>query len=444
MGSEATFVGGGLIGHTWRCARGVRWASRGGFVGRRGGREADDGGRPAGGAGARSEGERRRWSRANVANRNARVRASLRDDGGERARRFGRDAERRRAVDAASDRWLRDSPHGSADGQAFAYRRSPETMELTPLQEKLRSGHEFLYGIAPVLAALRAQRRAHFYELFVQESGEGGAGGSDTRRRDAKRAAARAIVRQAESIGLAVTAKAKGDLNTLCGNRPHQGFVLECDALATVPLLPLDEFDAQARAARKTAAADGAGARLHPCWLALDEIWDPQNLGALLRSAYFLGCDGVMLSSRNSAGLTATVSKASSGAMEVMPVYAVSNMPKFLQALHADKGWTTLGAAAPTAAEAAAKRRETSDSAEVGIVAPPVHRCSELHLNAPTILVLGNEGHGMRTTVMQSCSEYVSIECGLAEMRSADLSAVDSLNVSVAAGILLHRLLFGR
>jgi len=57
-------------------------------------------------------------------------------------------------------------------------------------------------------------------------------------------------------------------------------------------------------------------------WLALDEVWDPQNFGALLRSAYFLGMKGVVVCAKNSAALSPTVSKASAGALEMMPVYA--------------------------------------------------------------------------------------------------------------------------
>ncbi len=64
--------------------------------------------------------------------------------------------------------------------------------------------------------------------------------------------------------------------------------------------------------------------------LALDELWDPQNFGALLRSAHFLGVDKVVVCSKNSAPLSAAVSKASAGAMEITTVYSVDNMMKFL------------------------------------------------------------------------------------------------------------------
>jgi len=72
--------------------------------------------------------------------------------------------------------------------------------------------------------------------------------------------------------------------------------------------------------------------------LALDEVWDPQNFGALLRTAYFLKCDKVVVCSKNSAPLSPAVSRASAGAMEIMKVYSTDNMMKFLDKSK-DNGW---------------------------------------------------------------------------------------------------------
>ncbi len=74
------------------------------------------------------------------------------------------------------------------------------------------------------------------------------------------------------------------------------------------------------------------------CVLALDEVWDPQNFGALLRTAFFLKCDKVVVCSKNSAPLSPAVSRASAGAMEVMPVYSTDNMMKFLDKSR-ENGW---------------------------------------------------------------------------------------------------------
>jgi 21S rRNA (GM2251-2'-O)-methyltransferase len=75
--------------------------------------------------------------------------------------------------------------------------------------------------------------------------------------------------------------------------------------------------------------------------LALDEVWDPQNFGALLRSSFFLKCDGVVTCAKNSAPLSPAVSKASAGAMELMTIYSVDNMMKFLDNSR-ENGWQVI------------------------------------------------------------------------------------------------------
>lgn len=72
--------------------------------------------------------------------------------------------------------------------------------------------------------------------------------------------------------------------------------------------------------------------------MALDEVWDPQNFGALLRTSHFLGVDGVVVCAKNSAPLSPAVSKASAGAMEVMKVFSVDNMMRFTDKC-VENGW---------------------------------------------------------------------------------------------------------
>ena len=145
---------------------------------------------------------------------------------------------------------------------------------------------------------------------------------------------------------------------------------------------------------------------------------DPQNLGALLRSAIFLGVDGVLVSAKNSCPITPAVSKASAGAVEIVPVHAARNLPRTLDAAR-EAGWHVVGAALERS------------------VAPET-----LEHAAPTVLVLGSEGHGLRTTVLRACSSLVRIPRGPPSAPDAEL--VDSLNVSVAGGILLYTLLAAR
>mmetsp|Transcript_89405 Transcript_89405/g.144804 ORF Transcript_89405/g.144804 Transcript_89405/m.144804 type:complete len:158 (+) Transcript_89405:332-805(+) len=152
---------------------------------------------------------------------------------------------------------------------------------------------------------------------------------------------------------------------------------------------------------------------------------DPQNLGALLRSAYFLGSEGVVVCSKNSANLSPTVSKASAGALELREVYSAKNLMQFLE-FSKELGWQVVGSALNT------------NSVSAG----------SLKLDKPTLLVMGNEGRGLRTNVLRLCDILVQIDGGT---RVSDLGhmmgdsegedVLDSLNVSVAGGILLHQLL---
>lgn len=120
--------------------------------------------------------------------------------------------------------------------------------------------------------------------------------------------------------------------------------------------------------------------------LALDEVWDPQNFGALLRTAYFLRCDKVVVCSKNSAPLSAVVSRASAGAMEVMQVYSTDNMMKFLDKSK-ENGWQVVG----------------TD------LSPRSVSLYDVPNTTPTILVLGNEGHGIRTNVLRRCDHLVRL-----------------------------------
>ena len=264
---------------------------------------------------------------------------------------------------------------------------------------------EALFGVAPVRAALLAKRRGRVYTLFVQDSLEPG------KRKDG--GAVADCVERATAWGATIQQVDKHELNLLTENRNHQGIVLDAD-----PLEP-EELDVLPPVALPTQ---------RPVWIAMDQVSDPQNLGAILRSALFLGAAGVVVAQRNSAPLSPVVSKASAGAMEVLPVHAVSgNMPQFLAACSAN-GWTVLGA-------------DMGDGAAAAGGAVP---CSDVTVTGPTILVLGSEGEGLRTNVLRACDRLVCVPRGAAPgdaVAAEALAFMDSLNVSVAAGVVLHSLL---
>jgi 21S rRNA (GM2251-2'-O)-methyltransferase len=250
--------------------------------------------------------------------------------------------------------------------------------------------------------------------LFVQERLHGGSSSSSGRSRD-KAELSVAIQELAEERGVPVAAVDKGVLNTLSGNRPHQGAVLRCGPLdvETISRIP----------------PPGDGGRTPSLWLVLDEVVDPQNLGALIRSAHFLGGSedariGILVCTKNSAPLSAVVSAASAGALEVATLYATSNLPRTLSTAEQD-GFRIVGASATSP--------QHGDEVPFYDLQDMPGRQQD---SRPTLLVLGSEGHGLRHLVATHCTEFVRIP-GAAV-------GVDSLNVSVTGGILLWHLLHGR
>ncbi len=237
--------------------------------------------------------------------------------------------------------------------------------------------NEILYGITPVEEALRARRRA-FAHLWV--------------RRGARSERLRTILDLAAAAGVEVDEQEDVQLQRHARSKTHQGVVLSC---GTLPLLPLREI------------LDPAGDGL-PIVLALDRIEDPQNLGALVRTAAFLGARSLLVHRSHRAPMSAAASKASAGCLEWFPIAEAGNLADALQRFDR-QGWRILGSA-------------------LEAQATPVEA---LGWTGPTVLVMGNEGQGLRPLTVRRCHELVHIpRRGRAE----------SLNVTVAAGILLEAL----
>jgi 23S rRNA (guanosine2251-2'-O)-methyltransferase len=177
------------------------------------------------------------------------------------------------------------------------------------------------------------------------------------------------------------------------GDVAHQGVVAE-----VTPLAPWSEDEL-------LAALQSA---LAPLLLALDGVQDPHNLGACLRSADACGALAVIVPRDRAAQLTATVRKVAVGAAESTPVVAVTNLVRTLKLLK-DAGLWIVGADA---------------------TAPKAVR--EVDLKGPVVLVLGAEGTGLRHLTRENCDFLV---------RLPRLGVVESLNVSVAAGMLLYEAL---
>ncbi|XP_012635094.2 rRNA methyltransferase 1, mitochondrial [Microcebus murinus] len=252
---------------------------------------------------------------------------------------------------------------------------------------------ELLFGLSPCLLALQAARRC-VAKLLLQ-AGKAGLQGARAE-----------LLRAAEAQGIPVLRPRRQKLDALCRYQVHQGVCLEVSPLRPRPWTEAGEAN--------------PGDDPQQLWLVLEDLQDPRNLGAVLRSAHFLGVDKVITSQRNSCPLTPVVSKASAGAMEVMDVFSTDDLAGFLQA-KAQQGWLVAGTVG-------GPRAEISQSSEI-----PVTSCLDFLWDRPTLLVLGNEGSGLSQEVQASCQLLLTILPG----RQLP-PGLDSLNVSVATGILLH------
>ena len=199
------------------------------------------------------------------------------------------------------------------------------------------------------------------------------------------------LAAQAKEAGAVVVPVDRRKLDAMSTSHSHQGVIALVAARA---YFSLDDI-------LEEAAQRGENALIVIC----DELSDPHNLGAILRTAECAGAHGVVIPKRRSVGLTAVVAKASAGAVEYMKVARVTNITAAIQELK-DKGVWIFG----TAAEGSI----------------PMY---DADLNGPTAIVIGSEGDGMSRLVRESCDVTVSIP-----MRGQ----ISSLNASAAASILLY------
>jgi 23S rRNA (guanosine2251-2'-O)-methyltransferase len=241
--------------------------------------------------------------------------------------------------------------------------------------ECIMSNREWIYGLHAVQALLK-RHPERVLELKLAE------------RRDDPRM--RAIETLARERGTKVQRVDAQTLHAALGEVAHQGVAAE-----VAPLAPWSEDD----------LLSALGAAPNPLVLALDGVQDPHNLGACLRTADACGALAVVVPKDRAANLGPVVRKVAAGAAESMPLVTVTNLVRTLKLLKEAQLWVT-GADADAGAAAA-----------------------EVDLTGGTVLVLGAEGAGLRQLTRQTCDHMV---------RLPQLGAVESLNVSVAAGMLLY------
>lgn len=237
-------------------------------------------------------------------------------------------------------------------------------------------------------------------------------------------------------------------MDKMSGGRPHNGYILEASPLPRLPVLSLGPFAPNALQhgfpvaldyqSREDAAINGRSNFISvprdplgrkPFVLLLDSIQDPGNLGGIIRTASFLGVTAVAISVRNSASFTPVVLKASAGASEQVTIFSVNKPVDFLESSK-KAGWKIYAAVAPSLDN----RKRSSGK-------PRFTTTDELGnplLNDPCMLVLGNEGEGIGWSLRRNADSYLSIPGD--EQRGG----IDSLNVSVATGILCNSFLKNR
>jgi 23S rRNA (guanosine2251-2'-O)-methyltransferase len=234
----------------------------------------------------------------------------------------------------------------------------------------------------PLLEALRAGDRVPT-EIVLAE------GARDERLRE--------LIELARTKSITVKRAPRTTLDRAVGNTNHQGVMAR---IAAARYADADDL--------LGAIGVRVGSKKEPLVVVLDGVEDPRNLGAILRTSECAGVDGVFVPERRAAGLTDAVAKAAAGAMEHVPVSRATNLSRLIEQLKERNVWV------------------------VGTVADAAMNYTDWDWTRPSALVLGGEGAGLHRLVREHCDVLVRIPV---------LGRIQSLNVSVAAGIVLYEAL---
>ncbi len=199
------------------------------------------------------------------------------------------------------------------------------------------------------------------------------------------------IIKELTILGIKAEKLDRKKLDRMAEGNNHQGIIIDIE-------MPTVRSEAQLKQAVE-ALSDLS------FFLVLDQVQDPHNLGACLRTADAVGLDGIIVTKDNATGITPTVCKVASGAAETVPVYQVTNLARTLRWLKEQNIWV-MG---------------SSGAAQQSVF--------DADLNMPLALVMGTEGTGMRQLTEKQCDFLVKIPMA---------GQVESLNVSVAAGVMMY------
>jgi len=234
----------------------------------------------------------------------------------------------------------------------------------------------YIYGINAVTEALKARGRAFEWVGMAKE------------RHDLR---LQRLIEDCRRLAVPVRFVQRTELDRMAGNASHQGVV------AVTSAKQYNDLDDVVAARRSD----------YSLLVVLDGVEDPHNLGAILRTADAAGANGVVIPERRAAGVTGTVTKASAGASEHLPIAKVTNIARTVEELKDRNVWT------------------------VGLDEDAPQTYDALDYKMDCALVLGAEGKGLHDLVKRKCDFLVSIPM---------LGKVPSLNVSVAAAVVLYEI----
>jgi 23S rRNA (guanosine2251-2'-O)-methyltransferase len=253
-------------------------------------------------------------------------------------------------------------------------------MPHRPKNERSRTSE--IFGVNPVLEALRAKRRA-IHEITIAN------GTKDARLSE--------LIESARAEHIPVHYAPRQQLDRATGNGVHQGVVAR---IAAAEYTDVDEL---------LESIDQLGRNgTPPLVIVLDGVEDPHNLGAILRTAECTGVNGVFVPERRAVGLTETVGKASAGAIEYVPVARATNLSRLIDQLKERNLWV------------------------VGTAADASTDYTAWDWTRASAIVMGSEGSGLHRLVREHCDALVRIPV---------FGQIESLNVSVATGIILYEAL---
>jgi 23S rRNA (guanosine2251-2'-O)-methyltransferase len=245
--------------------------------------------------------------------------------------------------------------------------------------ERNEPAHDVVYGVNAVLEALRAGKR-QIETITILES--------------ARPERLKILLELARQRGVPVHRVPRLDLDRSLGDARHQGIMARVAAARYA-----DAGDLLDQLEGKIGTADP------PLAIGLDGIEDPRNMGSIVRTAECAGVHGVFIAERRAVGLTSIVAKVAAGALEYVPVARATNLVRLIEQLKERNIWV------------------------VGATGEAKQSYTEWDWKLPAAIFLGNEGAGLHRLVREHCDTLVRIPVS---------GNLNSLNVSVAAGVLLY------